>query len=193
MIAHSFGCYVALLLAEKLEKLGKTGQITLIDGAPGLMKAMVLENFKGQIDDESIRNSVLAHVITNVVKDVSEDFGTSILKQSKWSVKTAMIADALNSASLHDEEESTAVMNALVNRIWMIISTQNVVSSLNTTTSTLIKPSTPSATSISENYAIDGNFKKKTSVEYLDGDHFTILENPKLIEIMNRLHGSTEN
>lgn len=192
MIAYSFGSYVALLLAEKLEKLGKTGQITFIDGAPGLMKAMVLENFKGQIDDECIRNSVLAHIINNVVKDASEDFGPNFFKEPKWSVKTAMLANVLNFTRKHAKDESTAVMNALVNRIKMIICTQNIITSLNTTTSTLIKPSTPSATSISENYAIDENFKKKPSVEYLDGDHLTILENPKLIEVMNRLHKSTE-
>lgn len=192
MIAYSFGSYVALLLAQKLEKLGKTGQITFIDGAPGLMKAMVLENFKGQIDDECIRNSVLTHIINNVVKDVSEDFGPKVLKQQKWSDKTSMIANVLNFTSSHDPEESTAVMNALVNRIKMIICTQNIITSLKTTSSTLIKPSTPSTTSVSENYAIDENFKKKPSVEYLDGDHFTILENPKLIQIMNRLHESTE-
>lgn len=192
LIAHSFGSYIALKLAEKLESLGKAGHITFIDGAPAFLKALTVEHIKERTDIEYVQNVVLGNILANTLRDVVDDeFILQVFKQPTWAEKTNMLADYPKFLNLYGKEYSNAIMNALVNRIRLVLMADTTISSLTNTTALLVRPITVSVINISENYDLDVNFKEgHVDVNYLDGDHFSILENPKLMETVNQLHAS---
>lgn len=190
LIAHSFGSYIALKLAEKLESLGKIGHITFIDGAPVFLKTLAVEHFKERTDLEWVQNAVLVNILSNILREIVDDeFILEVLKQQTWAEKTNMLADYPKFKNLYGKEYSNAVMNALAYRVWIILTGDTTITSLSNTSALLVRPNTASVTNISENYDLDVNFKKGlVEVNYLDGDHFSILENPKLMETVNGLH-----
>lgn len=192
LIAHSFGSYIALKLAEKLESLGKTGHITFIDGAPVFLKALTVEQFKERTDIEYVRNLVLGNIVSNTLRDVVDDeFILQVFKQKTWAEQINMLADYPKFLNLYGKEYSNAVMNALANRIRLVLTTDTTISSLSNTSALLLRPITASVINISENYDLHANFKKGlVDVNYLDGDHFSILSNPLLMETVNKLHAS---
>lgn len=178
---------MALSLAEKLEKQGKTGHITFIDGAPLLVKTLAQERYKINTD-EAIQNSVIAHIFQNVFSNIDDDFVKDVFTQPTWNDKIERIIEFADSQKLYGKEYLKLMMHALVNRIKIILNTDIKICNVDSSTSTLIRPTTPSVANISENYDLDVNFKRKVDVIYLEGNHFTVLENPLLLEKLHELH-----
>lgn len=191
LIAHSYGSYIALKMAQKLESLGKTGHITFIDGAPDLIKTLALETYKMDSDAE-IQNSVIKHIFANVYSNIGEDFAKEVLSQPSWAEKVEKIVELSTVQKVYGKEYLKLMLNALVNRIKIILKTDTKISSIEHCSSTLLRPNTMSVTNISESYELDKNFKKKVEVIFMDGNHFSILENPKLVEQLNTTHSQLE-
>lgn len=188
MIAHSYGSYVALKLAEILESNGKSGHISFIDGSPLLIKTLTLEHYKVKTD-EAIQNSIVGHLLSNIFTTLDDDFVRDVFSQQTWNEKIHKLVHYSEVHNFYKKDYLKLMLIALVNRIKIILNTDVKISSISKCTSTLIRPNTASLSNVCENYDLDINFKEtKTNIIFLDGNHFTILENPSLLEIITESH-----
>lgn len=192
MIAHSYGSYVALKLAEKLEAEGKYGVITFLDGAPSLIRALASDHYKNSNDEASIQNSVINYIFSIAFGTVDDNFVTKVSSLETWNEKVDLILEFTNMQKQYGKEYLRSIVNALVNRVKIIMTTDVKVSSLKSTLATLVRPTIASVKNISENYDLDVNFKEKVDVLYLEGNHFSLLENPLLLETLNNVHSTLE-
>jgi fatty acid synthase, animal type len=192
LVAHSYGSYLALKIAEKLESIGKTGHITFIDGAPLFIKTLAVEHYKVTTDEE-LQNSVIAQIFATVFTNLEEDYVKEVFNQPTWQDKVNKVVEFNTVQKVYGTEYLKLMLNAMVNRIKIILSSDTKISSIKKCSATLLRPNTASVANINETYDLDENFKNKVDVIYLDGTHFSILENPKLIEELNSLHNQLEN
>lgn len=191
LIAHSFGSYLALKIAAKLESLGKVGQVTFIDGAPVFIKTLTLEQYKVNTD-EAIQNSVIAQIFSNVFSNLDDEFVKEVFTQPTWQDKVNKIVEFSTDQKVYGKEYLKLMLNAMVNRIKIILTTETIESCIDGCSVALLRPTTASVTTINETYELDKSFKNKVEVIYFDGNHFTILENPKVVEQLNVLHSELE-
>lgn len=189
MIAHSYGSYIALKLAEILEANGKTGHVTFIDGSPLMIKTIACEYYKVRTDD-AIQKSVIGHILSTVFTDLDDEFVKNVSSEPTWEGKVDKIAHFSDAKKIYAEEFMRLMLIALLNRVKIILDTDIKISNIVNSTSSLIRPNTSSVANISENYDLDINFKNPVEVMFLDGNHITILENPSLVEVLNNLHAT---
>lgn len=190
MIAHSFGSVIALKLAELLENKGKSGRITFIDGAPLFLMALAAQFSKVQTD-EALHHLVLANIFSTLSTQ-DEKFINECFSQPTWEEKVKLTTSSIDALKLYRKEYLELMMHALLNRMKIVLKTDIKVCSTKRTDATLIRPTTASVADISESYDLDVNFKEKVDVKYLEGNHFSILENPNLVDYLNNLHSTLE-
>jgi hypothetical protein len=175
-----------------LEREGKIGHVTFIDGAPNLIKTLATEHYKVHTD-EAIQESVIGHIFSSVFSNLDDDFIKDVLSQTSWLDRCNKIVELASVQGIYGKDFMKLMLNALVNRIKIILNTDIKVSSINNSKGTLLRPTLASVTTIAENYDLHVNFKENIDVKYFDGNHFSILENPKLWETLNQIHLSLAN
>lgn len=186
LIAHSYGTLLALKLAEKLEAKGKCGQITLIDGAPLFLRTITMEHYKDQTD-EAIQNTVIAYSMSFLFSNLEDDVVKDILSLSTWEEKVNKACDI--SYGVYGKEYLKLMLNALVRRIkHMLVTDKKNFKLCNQFKATLIRPKTAAVSNISEDYDLQPQFKKKVDVVFIEGNHFSVLENPDLADELNKNH-----
>lgn len=190
-IVHSFGSYIALKLAEKLEANGKTGEITFIDAAPALLKSYSLTRYKNS-SDEQIQNNIIEN-LTLVVWGRSIDV-KPITTLLTWEEKINQILAHVTDQQIYGKEYLRLILNALFNRTKIVLNTDTKISSLTKSQATLIRPSIPfSPEDIDEKYELQLNFKENVELMYLEGNHFTVLDNPLLLKILSKTYSKLKN
>lgn len=188
IISHSFSTFLALKIAEKLESLGKTGHISSIDGSPSFIKKLVMLQFK---TEDVIQNLLVVLICSNIFTILDETFIKEVLAYKTWEEKVEKLTSL--DQNVYGKEYLKLMANALFNRVKTVFNSETLKISKLKSTSMLIRPNSASLTNIDEAYDLDENFKKKVKVTFLDGNHFSILENPSLIELLNLLHSELIN
>lgn len=191
MIAHSYGSYVALKLAETLEAEGKSGVISFLDGAPALIRALTSEHYK-VVTDDAIQNSIIIYSYSTIFGTIDEEFVTKVLSLKTWNEKVEYCLEFSNNQKQYGKEYLRNILHALINRVKIVMTTDIKISSLSNTTAKLIRPTVASVKNIKEDYNLDVNFNDPVDVSYLEGNHFSILENPLLLETLNNIHSKIE-
>lgn len=192
LITHSFGCLLALKLAEKLEDLGKVGHITFIDGSPLFLKAMALENFKTHSEEE-FQKLIILQVVQVAYCNLDNELLKEVFSEPTWEDKINRITELSSGQNIYGKEYMKLLLTAIRNRTKIVLNSESKICSIEKCSSTLIRAKTTSIKNIDEAYELDQNFTKKVDVMYLDGSHFSILENPELPEVLNKIHSKIEN
>lgn len=115
-----------------------------------------------------------------------------VFSQTTFNDKANRLVEISSGKQIYGKDYLKLMLIALINRIKIILNTSIKISSISHSTATLLRPTTASVANISESYDLDVNFKEKVKVKFLDGNHFTILENPELLEIINQIHSELE-
>lgn len=161
----------------------------MIDGAPSFIKTLALEHYKVHTD-EAIQDSVVAHIFSNVFANLDDDVIRDVFSQTNWIEKSKKVVEFANMKGMYGKDYMMLMLNALVNRVKIILNTDIKISSITNSKATLLRPTVASVTTIAENYDLNLNFKQDIEVKYFEGNHFTILENPKLLQTINEIHAN---
>lgn len=183
---------MALKYAEKLERIGKTGHVTFIDGAPVMTRIFAQQHYK-EHSEEYIRNHFVGNLLTSLLTKQNSEYVNNVLDLPTWDEKINAVVEIISSQNIYSKEYLMLMLNALVNRTRMILNLPDKLCMLETTTATLIRPVTSAVGDLKENYELDLNFKTDVEVKCVEGNHFSILESPQVLEILNKIHSSLEN
>lgn len=201
IIAHSFGAIPAIEIARILEANGQTGHILLIDGAPmhlcrlatGLMRAV-----SGNNSSESLENILIMTIFDKLSPMVkSEVFQLQLSQKSTWLAKVDLLLDFLPTdvRSTYSEAYLRKIVVAILNRVKAVFKyggENNGVESSNApkhdklkSKIILVRPSLASFKGIADDYELSSIAVDPVIVRIVDGDHFQILENDEIINIIN--------
>lgn len=188
IIGYSFGALLSLKIAKILESQGKTGNIVFVDGAPKFVKALNLKHFPGEITDDIIESAVLMNTIATMFPDnISENARQVFLKPS-WETRSAKLMALSKDKKPYSDEFGIMMLNSLFNRLKLAgsIDLQDY-SMLHKASITLIKPTKLSVPNLEEDYDLKCYSSNSVDVRTVEGNHATILENPALFEMLNKI------
>lgn len=203
LVAHSFGTLVALRLASMLEKMGKYGQLILIDGSPGYLHRLAQGLRRASQSNDSLENDLIMVLFTHFCNsDLSEGFLKNLQScEDNLSKKIDLLGSHVSDEfkSIYSETYLRNIIVAIVNRLKVVMSLNVEKDALNgvmdvklKSTITLIRPTQATFADIVEDYDLNKYTEKEVAIKYVDGNHLTVLEHVELTNILNNITSQAE-
>lgn len=188
IIGYSFGALITLKIASALEKLGKYGKVMLIDGAPKLLNKLALEHFSKNFTEDDIRSIVLVNTIFTCFPDDDGRVVKATLSEKTWDSRLKKLTDLYKDQKMYSEEYGVKMLNSLVNRL-ILVANLNLKEfpTLNNSPTTLIRTTEYTLKDIEQDYGLGDYVSNGVEVLFLEGNHATVLDNPKLHQTINNL------
>ena len=185
LIGYSFGALLTLKLGKTLESQGKTGKVILIDGSPKFLKTLAIEHLPENFTHETLEIVVLANSISLIYPEDSGEVLKKVLSVSTWSKRVEKLIEISKPKNIYSDEYGVMILNALLNRIKLVVEFIEDDFPVLDSPATLIRPSEFSVHNIDEDYGISAFFSEKIDLRILEGNHMTILDNQQLYELLN--------
>lgn len=186
LVGYSFGSYVTLELARTLEELGMKGSVLLIDGSPTFLKKLAFGQMTSNYTDESMQIFLIASIIRLIFPDEqSDDLYQRISAIPTWELKIEKLVELSKEQNLYSEDYVRKMTYGLYNRvkITMEVNTEDVKPIKSPIT--LVRPTEVSVVDIDEDYELYKWTEGGVNLKFIEGNHITILDNPKLVQIIN--------
>lgn len=185
LIGYSFGSVICLELASILEKNGKKGILVLVDGAPLFLKKI----FSSYVfdDEEKLQNYLLSTIIALVFPEDSDYITKNVISKPTWDVKIDKLIEFTSKQNIFSNNHMKNITNALIIRTKLLIDLDVDAFKTLSTPLSLIRPTEASVIEIDEDYGLQNYCQQKINLQFVDGNHITVLDNLKLIEIINTI------
>jgi fatty acid synthase, animal type len=188
LVGYSFGAIKTLELARKLEATGIDGHVMLIDGAPKFLKKFANNQIGEDCTDECIQLNLFAEIIRLILP---EDNPKVIMKTmtacSTWPARIEKIVELSKDKGLFSETYIRQNVSQLFNQIKgsLNIDLDDVVPIKSPIT--LIRPTEVCVVDIDEDYGLGKYTVGEFNLKIIEGNHMTMLRNPKLSELINEM------
>lgn len=192
LVGYSFGAMVTIELAKLLEETGLRGQIVLIDGAPTFLKKLVVDQMPTTHSDDSVQIVLISGIIRTIFPEESIDVMQIMKNNPTWESRLEKLLELSSDQYLYSTEYLRKMANCLFQRIKMVINYKFESCTMLRSPITLVRPTEISIVDVEEDYGIHKLTSGTTSVKYVEGNHFTMLDNSKLIQILNDLDPALE-
>ncbi|KAJ8919482.1 hypothetical protein NQ315_002103 [Exocentrus adspersus] len=183
IVSYSYGTLVALEVVSTLEARGYAGTLITIDGAPMLMKEMLLNL---EVESPRIFETALVCHLLSLFMSFEE-----IAKQKEklfmcptWEDRMNLGTEIVRDHTIHEANYQKLVANSIYKRTQALMIYTPSYSKLKTKVK-LIKPTQSSVTGLPEDYGLSQYFEKPIQVQNFEGNHFTIIENEAVVEFIN--------
>lgn len=186
-MGYSFGALVAIECARLLEALGKRGHVVSVDGSPSYTRKIV-EKFVGSKDptNEKIQLELLSHAMQAITSEESLDNIRMKIEpiESKWDKAVDLIKES--KASI-DGEYFKVIAKGVYNRILATLqySARDIVKIKSPIT--LIRATEALVSDTDEDMELPKYTEGLFNMKFIDGTHQSIVEDPKLIDIINEI------
>lgn len=192
LVGYSYGAMITLELAKLLEAQGLKGQVVLIDGAPTFLKKLVVDQMPTTHSDEAVQIVLLSGIIRTVYPEEQIDVFQIMKDHPTWESRVERLLDFANDQYLYSSDYLRTMANCLFQRIKMVLNYKIDPSQILRSPITLVRPTEISIVDVDDDYGIQKLTKGITAVKYVEGNHFTMLENSKLVQIINELDPALE-
>lgn len=187
LIGHSFGGVIAAVLAKSLENAGLTGQVVCIDGSLLLFKKflkVLMPNMEPNIDN--IQHFLLQQLAFEMLPDAQPEAIRKVLEDEKTYEARMEKYISLMEKRNYSEEHLRKVGHGIQNRFQIVLSEPEVYTGEKCSANMcLVRPTTNLVLDIDSDYGFKQYTTGEIVVHIVDGNHLTILDNPKLYEIVN--------
>lgn len=168
-----------------------TGHIISIDGAPIFLKKFMQTVAKTEdLTEKILQLNVACAVLHAVFPDENdEERQEKMSKYDSWSDKLDALFQLAEAAGIVINE--TFLRNFANGLYWRTIAAQQYSSETQPkirSPITLIRAKTEAVSDIDEMYGLADCTEAAVTVQFIDGNHQTLLENSKLVQIINDLH-----
>jgi fatty acid synthase, animal type len=192
VVGYSFGAMVALELTKQLEKQGKKGKLVLIDGAPTFLKKLVVDQMPTTDSDDAVQSVLLSGVFRTIFPEEKADVWKIIKNNPTWEERVDRVLELTTDQYVYSNEYLKIMANCLFLRIKMVLDYKIDFKDTIRTPITLIRPNEISIVEVEEDYGLKKLTSGDVNVKFVDGNHFSMLENPKLVQIINDLDPALE-
>lgn len=188
MIGYSFGSLITLKLASILEENGFTGKIILIDGAPMFVNRLAADQLPIDSSDDFIQTILLSTVVPTVFPQDNGEFTKVVLSLTTWEARINKLIELSKNQQLYSDNYIREMSNALFNRIRIILNLDlNSFKPLINTPISFIRPSQASVVDIDEDYGLSKYSKQKINLQFVEGNHMSMLDNSNLTDFINEV------
>lgn len=193
LVGYSFGAMITIELAKLLEAKGLRGQIVLIDGAPSFLKKLVVDQMPTTHSlDEAVQSVLISGILRTVYPEESIDVMQIMKNNPTWELRIEKLLEMASDQYLYSTEYLRTMANCLFQRIKMVINYKTDPSHMLRSPITLVRPTEISIVDVEDDYGIQKLTNGTTNVKYVEGNHLTMLEHAKLIQIINQLDPALE-
>lgn len=192
MVAYSYGTLVAFEIIRRFEALGMNGQILFIDGSPNFLKQLMCSLFNTNVvTDEQLQTVVITATTKTIFPELNiKDIVPYYKPYTKWSEKLSAIIELTRNAklSLNEENLKTTITGfyhrCLAIHLYSENPTQKIKSNI-----TLVRPNDATIPNIdNDDYGLSQYAEGSFNLTFMDGNHHTILDNEKIINLINSLN-----
>lgn len=188
IIGYSFGALIALDLAKALEAKGMKGRIVLIDGAPAFLRKLVADQMPTADLDEGVQ-AVLINGLLRIVFPEEKIDALQIMKDyPTWDLRVDKMVELGKDQYLYSIDYLRKMANCMFSRIKMVLSYKTDTKIMLRAPITLVRPSEISIVDVDEDYGLQKLTKGEVDVKFINGNHLTMTENIKLVQIINELN-----
>lgn len=187
LIGYSFGSLLTLEVAKLLESAGKNGSVTIIDGSPQFIHKVASLAVPENTDD-NIQSIIILTCLRLLFPDEFHDIAKQVFKHATWDDKLQAFVEIAETRSHYSAAYGSKMLTALINRLKISLAADKLtLPTLGRTAISLIRPTDSSARDLEEDYGLRKYSPKKIDVSIIEGNHASILSNPELIKLLNRL------
>lgn len=192
LVGYSFGSLIALELAKMMEARGMRGQIVLIDGAPAFLKKLVVDQMPDAHSEEAVQSVLISGILRTIYPEENIDVLQILTNYPTWELRLEKLLHMSTDQYLYTTEYLRKMANCLYQRIKMVIDFKSDPTHILKSPITLVRPTEISIVDVEEDYGLHKLCNGNTNVKYVEGNHLTMLENPKLIQMINELDPALE-
>lgn len=192
LVGYSFGALITIELAKLLEEKGLRGQIVLIDGAPTFLKKLVVDQMPTTHSDEGVQNVLISGIMRTVFPEEKIDVMQIMKNNPTWESRIEKVIEMGTDQYLYSTDYLRTMANCLFQRIKMVIDYNTDPNHRLKSPITLVRPTEISIVDVDDDYGIKKLTTGTTNVKFVEGNHLTMLENSKLIQIINELDPALE-
>jgi fatty acid synthase, animal type len=135
--------------------------------------------------NEIIETVVLSHSASVTFEEEAPEIMKKVLAEASWDARVEKLVELGQSKNIYSKEYGIMLLNALLNRLKLVINLNIENFPMIDSPAILIRPSEQSVPSMEEDYAVGAFCSQKLDVRFLEGDHMTILDNAQLYDIFN--------
>lgn len=192
LVGYSYGALITLELAKMLEDLGLRGQVVLIDGAPTFLKKLVVDQMPTTYSDEAVQNVLISGIMRTVFPEEKIDVMQIMINNPTWEQRIDKLLELAMDQYLYSSNYLRTMAYCLFQRIKMVINYKTDPKHKLKSSITLVRPTEISIVDVDEDYGVNKLTKGTTNVKYVEGNHLTMLESSKLVQIINELDPALE-
>lgn len=179
---------LAIKITDALEKFGKTGKVMIIDGAPKFLKKLAVEHLPQNFTENDIHNIILTNTIFTCFPKDDGKIVKAILAEGNWDARVKKLTELYQDEKIYSIDYGVKILNALVNRMMLTTSLDlKAFPVIKNTPMTLIRTTEHSLQEIENDYALEAYTENSIDIKFLEGNHATVLDNPKLIQTIDEL------
>lgn len=187
LIGHSFGGVIAAVLAKSLEDAGLSGQVVCIDGSLQLFKKflkVLMPNMEPTIDN--IQHFLLEQLAFEMLPDAQPEAIRKVLEDEKTYEARLEKYISLMEKRDYSEDHLKRIGTGVQNRFKIVLSESEVYTGEKCSANMcLVRPTTNLVLDMDSDYGFNQYTTGAVSVHIIEGNHLTVLDNPKLYEIVN--------
>lgn len=177
-------------LAQVLESNGRIGKVVLIDGSPEMMMSIAsyLTPTKCTVDD--LQGMLVMLLIDIAFPERKNEIMAKVLLEDGTFKRYVKFLEITNETQIYSAAFIHRMFTSTVNRMKILQNlsrSERVVQAFNATSVSLIKPSIATIQNLNEFYGLRAFTSSTIHVDTVEGNHSSMLENHKLIEILNNL------
>ncbi|CAL7939127.1 unnamed protein product [Xylocopa violacea] len=186
IVAYSYGSLIALEVVRKLEELGLVGRLILIDGSPDYMKAMKSLHF-GTCTENEYQNKFITDRLNNMGSTTIKECQSELKRCSTWNEKlVVMVKHTPDSVrKIYSPEVQKTIISFVFKLLCLIDTYEPSTSPPLRTPITLLVPMVPAVQFPDPTYGLSKLTYGKVTVHEIEGNHLSILENQKVVTVIN--------
>ncbi|XP_063988184.1 fatty acid synthase-like [Diachasmimorpha longicaudata] len=185
LVGYSYGSLVAIELARRLEAEAYTGKLILIDGSPLFMKAIKDQQLASENNDE-LQTNILVGIADIAAPDDSGTLLVELNKCKTWEQKLDLFMERVQADALGISiEQRKNICTCIYNRLLALANYDHSSLPPLRTPITLLKPMIETLKNLPPDYDLSKITRDKVECHVLDGNHVTILDNPKVVCAIN--------
>jgi hypothetical protein len=165
------------------------GRVTVIDGSATMFRGIMGSQGKNQSEEE-LQNYVLAYLVSIFYQNVDRSKLAYLTEEQTWDGKCNKTLDlVLELGYQYSKEDLKHCFNACYNRAHIMATiTDGTLGYVKDSRCLFVKPTEVTYDHENESYDMENYFKEKVEVAHVEGNHQTIISNPKMAEILKNVH-----
>lgn len=190
IVGYSVGTILGIEIAKELEKIGLRGKLTLIDGSPLLFKKFLAKSIRlYESCSVAEENAILSHMMQSLWGNEQGKiaFDAKLRKQTSFNEKVDLCIENLTKKN-YSSDYLKAMLTSIYNRLNLLITAEVSPEPKLKCPITLVRVKQSLFIDIADDYELSQYSKyNKIDLNYVDGDHYSCLSKPGLIDIINKI------